>query len=38
MILSCVDFIDTLLQEKMFDYTNSFLPNDYQKNEKIIDK
>ena len=33
----CARFIDFKVKGKSFsDYTNSFSPNDYEKNEKII--
>ena len=33
----CIGFIDFLLKGKcLLDYTNSFSPNDYEKNDKII--
>ena len=35
--LYCIDFIEYMLAEKtLLDYTNSFSPNDYKKNDKII--
>ena len=33
----CIRFIDFMLKGKsLFDYTNFFSPNDYEKNDKII--
>ena len=33
----CIGFIDFMLKgESLLDYTNSFFPNDYEKNDKII--
>ena len=33
----CAGFIDFMLKGKsLLDYTNSFSPNDYEKNDKII--
>ena len=33
----CIRFTDfTLNSESLFEYTNSFSPNDYEKNDKII--
>ena len=35
----CIKFFDLMLKSKsksLFDYTNLFCPNDYQKNYKII--
>ena len=35
----CIGSIDFMLKGKsMLDYTNSFSPNDYEKNDKIIKK
>ena len=35
----CIKFIDFMLKDKgLSDDTNSFSPNDYEKNEKIIIK
>ena len=35
----CIAFIDFMLKGKCsFDYTNLFSPNDYEKNNKIIEK
>ena len=35
----CVDFIDYVIAEKtLLNYTNSFSPNDYKENDKIIYK
>ena len=37
--LFCIGFIDFMLKGKtLLDYTNSFSPNDYEKNNKIIVK
>ena len=33
----CIEFIDFMLKDKrLFEYTNLFSPNDYEKNNKII--
>ena len=33
----CIGFIDSLLKGKsVLNYTNSFSPNDYEKNDRII--
>ena len=33
----CIGFIDFMLEdESLFDYTNLFSPNDYEKNDKIV--
>ena len=33
----CIGFIDFMLKdESLFDYTNLFSPNDYEKNDKIV--
>ena len=33
----CIEFIDFMLKDKRkLEYTNSFSPNDYEKNNKII--
>ena len=33
----CIGFIDFMLKDKsLLDYKNSFSPNDYEKNDKII--
>ena len=33
----CIGFIDFMLKSKsLFDYTNLFSPNDYEKNDKMI--
>ena len=33
----CIGFIDLMLKGKsLFDYTNLFSPNNYEKNDKII--
>ena len=33
----CIGFIDFMLKSKnLLNYTNSFSPNDYEKNDKII--
>ena len=35
----CIGIIDFMLKGKsMLDYTNSFSPNDYEKNDKMIKK
>ena len=35
----CIPFIENMLAQKsLLDYTNSFSPNDYKKNDKIIFK
>ena len=35
----CIGSVDFMLKGKsMLDYTNSFSPNDYEKNDKIIKK
>ena len=35
----CVGFIDFMLKGKsLLEFTNLFLPNDYEKNDKIISK
>ena len=37
--LSCMVFIEFMIAVKtLLDYTNTFSPNDYQKNDKIIHK
>ena len=35
----CIEFINFMLKGKsLFDYTNIFSPNEYEKNDKIIPK